>query len=92
MSGILRRTYHPDHILHGVAAICCGRAIAGAAIGALSAAVPMVCPHSYPASTGTDILGQYQAETAPSQLRGTLTATYQLFITAGILTACMYCL
>ncbi|KAJ2925986.1 hypothetical protein H1R20_g11093, partial [Candolleomyces eurysporus] len=47
-----------------------GRAVAGAAIGALSAAVPM-----------------YQAETAPSQLRGTLTATYQLFITAGILAA-----
>ncbi|KAH6901495.1 monosaccharide transporter [Coprinopsis sp. MPI-PUGE-AT-0042] len=29
----------------------------------------------------------YQAETAPIQLRGTLTATYQLFITAGILAA-----
>ncbi|KAH6905227.1 monosaccharide transporter [Coprinopsis sp. MPI-PUGE-AT-0042] len=29
----------------------------------------------------------YQAETAPIQLRGTLTATYQLFITAGILSA-----
>lgn len=27
----------------------------------------------------------YQAETAPSQIRGTLTATYQLFITFGIL-------
>ncbi|TFK22534.1 monosaccharide transporter [Coprinopsis marcescibilis] len=32
----------------------------------------------------------YQAETAPTQLRGTLTATYQLFITAGILVA--YCI
>ncbi|KAK1231921.1 hypothetical protein PQX77_004940 [Marasmius sp. AFHP31] len=32
----------------------------------------------------------YQAETAPSQIRGTLTATYQLFITFGILTA--YCI
>ncbi|KAH9840601.1 general substrate transporter [Rhodofomes roseus] len=32
----------------------------------------------------------YQAETAPSQIRGTLTATYQLFITFGILVA--YCI
>ncbi|KAJ3502320.1 hypothetical protein NMY22_g18624 [Coprinellus aureogranulatus] len=32
----------------------------------------------------------YQAETAPTQLRGTLTATYQLFITMGILVA--YCI
>ncbi|KIJ40322.1 hypothetical protein M422DRAFT_49239 [Sphaerobolus stellatus SS14] len=29
----------------------------------------------------------YQAETAPAQIRGTLTGTYQLFITFGILTA-----
>jgi len=33
---------------------------------------------------------QYQAETAPSQIRGTLTATYQLFITFGILVS--YCI
>ncbi|EPS96784.1 hypothetical protein FOMPIDRAFT_1053016 [Fomitopsis schrenkii] len=32
----------------------------------------------------------YQAEAAPSQIRGTLTATYQLFITFGILVA--YCI
>ncbi|ETW76473.1 MFS sugar transporter [Heterobasidion irregulare TC 32-1] len=32
----------------------------------------------------------YQAETAPAQIRGTLTATYQLFITFGILVA--YCI
>ncbi|KAF8658186.1 hypothetical protein AX16_002108 [Volvariella volvacea WC 439] len=32
----------------------------------------------------------YQAETAPPNLRGTLTATYQLFITFGILVA--YCI
>jgi len=32
----------------------------------------------------------YQAETAPKAVRGTLTATYQLFITAGILVA--YCI
>ncbi|KAI0764259.1 general substrate transporter [Trametes elegans] len=32
----------------------------------------------------------YQAETAPPQIRGTLTATYQLFITFGILVA--YCI
>ncbi|KAG5352846.1 hypothetical protein C0989_012600 [Termitomyces sp. Mn162] len=32
----------------------------------------------------------YQAETAPARLRGTLTATYQLFITFGILVA--YCI
>ncbi|TFY76157.1 hypothetical protein EWM64_g7852 [Hericium alpestre] len=32
----------------------------------------------------------YQAETAPAQIRGALTATYQLFITLGILVA--YCI
>ncbi|OAX39836.1 general substrate transporter [Rhizopogon vinicolor AM-OR11-026] len=32
----------------------------------------------------------YQAETAPAQIRGTLTATFQLFITFGILVA--YCI
>ncbi|KIK54365.1 hypothetical protein GYMLUDRAFT_48737 [Collybiopsis luxurians FD-317 M1] len=32
----------------------------------------------------------YQAETAPAQIRGSLTATYQLFITFGILIA--YCI
>ncbi|EKM51398.1 uncharacterized protein PHACADRAFT_263484 [Phanerochaete carnosa HHB-10118-sp] len=32
----------------------------------------------------------YQAETAPPQIRGSLTATYQLFITLGILVA--YCI
>ncbi|KAI0321540.1 general substrate transporter [Amylostereum chailletii] len=32
----------------------------------------------------------YQAETAPPQIRGTMTATYQLFITFGILVA--YCI
>ncbi|KAF9026628.1 general substrate transporter [Hymenopellis radicata] len=32
----------------------------------------------------------YQAETAPAQIRGALTATYQLFITFGILVA--YCI
>lgn len=34
----------------------------------------------------------YQAETAPKALRGTLTATYQLFITAGILVAYAICI
>ncbi|KAF5320157.1 hypothetical protein D9611_010352 [Ephemerocybe angulata] len=36
------------------------------------------------------VVPMYQAETAPTQLRGTLTATYQLFITMGILVA--YCI
>lgn len=36
------------------------------------------------------VVPMYQAEAAPSQLRGTLTATYQLFITMGILVA--YCI
>ena len=36
------------------------------------------------------VFSQYQAETAPPPIRGTLTATYQLFITFGILVA--YCI
>ncbi|KAL5522838.1 hypothetical protein ACEPAG_8856 [Sanghuangporus baumii] len=34
----------------------------------------------------------YQAETAPAQIRGALTATYQLFITFGILIAYCICI
>lgn len=32
----------------------------------------------------------YQAETAPALIRGSLTATYQLFITFGIFVACKF--
>lgn len=35
-------------------------------------------------------LSQYQSETAPKQIRGSLVACYQLFITFGILVA--YCI
>ncbi|KAL5522913.1 hypothetical protein ACEPAF_1180 [Sanghuangporus sanghuang] len=34
----------------------------------------------------------YQAETAPAQIRGSLTATYQLFITFGLLVAYCICI
>lgn len=69
-----------------------GRLISGLGIGALSAAVPMV---STQVATDTScpinvayFWAQYQAETAPPQIRGALTTTYQLFITLGILIAC----
>lgn len=75
-----------------------GRFIAGLGVGALSAAVPL-----YQAETGKPrfpftVVGHILtalpvscccARTAPKAIRGTLTATYQLFITFGILLA--YC-
>ena len=68
-----------------------GRFISGLGVGALSAAVPMVCCIQLCNDCKvTDTQLQYQAETAPSQIRGTLTATYQLFITFGILVS--YCI
>ncbi|KAJ7271717.1 general substrate transporter [Mycena rebaudengoi] len=62
-----------------------GRLISGFAVGALSAAVPMLSSYSI-----LTVDSHYQAETVPHQIRGTLTATYQLFITFGILVA--YCI
>lgn len=89
---LLHRTDHPDHDVHGVATSCCWsrrrwcsnwRSQCSCADGVPSLVLDI--------GLKLTLFGQYQAETAPHQLRGTLTATYQLFITAGILAACMHC-
>jgi MFS family permease len=53
-----------------------GRFVSGLGVGALSAAVPMASDHPYPSQKQfcpDPIMSQYQAETAPAQIRGTLT-------------------
>jgi MFS transporter, SP family, sugar:H+ symporter len=51
-----------------------GRLVSGLAVGALSAAVPMVGSHYWiTRNSMLTRLCQYQAETAPAQIRGTLT-------------------
>ena len=73
--------------------IMMGRFVAGLGVGGLSAAVPMyqgqyICrAPSLRNQTHSVCVLECIAETAPAQIRGTLTATYQLFITLGILIA-----
>jgi MFS transporter, SP family, sugar:H+ symporter len=64
-----------------------GRFICGLAVGSLSGTFSPL----YPQINGKLVLVPvYQSETAPRQIRGALVATYQLFITMGILTS--YCI
>jgi SP family sugar:H+ symporter-like MFS transporter len=70
-----------------------GRFISGWGVGGCSAAgKPKRTPDEViqAASSCALIVPVYQSETVPKQLRGTLIATYQLMITAGILVA--YCI
>ncbi|KAF8346400.1 general substrate transporter [Amanita rubescens] len=68
-----------------------GRLISGFGVGALSAAVPLASQFdAYMRPLFNDVANSTKPETAPANIRGTLTATYQLFITLGILTA--YCI
>lgn len=71
--------------------IMMGRFISGWGVGGCSAAgthLPLVAFSR--SLTRWAIVPVYQSETVPKQLRGTLIATYQLMITAGILVA--YCI
>lgn len=58
-----------------------GRFISGLGVGGLSAAVPMVCTGLVLCQVlSMEIFYQYQAETAPPQIRGTLTFVFPCII------------